>query len=418
LKEKGYHIGHTYKVWSPGTPPNAPYGAEATAYNRAGQRFNRYSQFVSAAEDRRAAREELFGEVRANFRDFLNDRTPGQPFCYWFGPTNCHRTWVRGSGKDLWGLEPEALKGKLPPFLPDHEVVREDLADYLGEVQAFDAALGVLLDELSRIGELDNTLIVVSGDHGVPGFPRGKCNLYDFGVQVALAVRWGERIPGGRNVDDFINLMDLAPTFLDAAGVPAPDVMTGRSFLDVLTSTKGGTVDPARDYVVVGRERHVDDARIDHLPYPQRAIRTRDFLYIHNFKPDRWPMGIAPGFGIAAGPMPSFNELLNDTRVAFGDMDASPTKAWLIDGRDEPDRKDYFDIAFARRPAEELYDLQNDPHQMTNLAGDPRYVAAQERLSQRLQAVLQETGDPRVVGDGSTFDKPPYTTVVGRRSSR
>jgi uncharacterized sulfatase len=261
-------------------------------------------------------------------------------------------------------------------------------------------------------------LIVVSGDHGVPGFPRGKCNLYDFGVQVALAVRWGERVSGGRNVDDFINLMDLAPTFLDAAGVPAPDVMTGRSFLDVLTSTKSGTVDAARDYVVVGRERHVDDARIDHLPYPQRAIRTRDFLYIHNFKPDRWPMGIAPGFGIAAGPMPSINELLNDTRVAFGDMDASPTKAWLIDGRDEPDRKDYFDIAFARRPAEELYDLQNDPHEMTNLAGNPRYVAAQERLSQRLQAVLQETGDPRVVGNGSTFDKPPYTTVVGRRSSR
>ncbi len=98
--------------------------------------------------------------------------------------------------------------------------MRQDVSDYLGEAQAFDAALGVLLQKLEEIGELENTLIVVSGDHGMPGVPRGKCNLYDFGTHVALGVRWGAKVKPGRAVDDFVNLMDLAPTFLEAGGEP------------------------------------------------------------------------------------------------------------------------------------------------------------------------------------------------------
>ena len=294
LKEHGYHIGHSYKVWSPGSPRNAPYGAADHAYNKAGNRFNRFSQFVSASSDHDGAKQTLYEEVRTNFRDFLNDRVKAQPFCYWFGPTNCHRKWVRGSGKLLWGIDPDKLQGKVPPFLPDNGVVREDLCDYLGEVQAFDAGIGVLLDELQRIGELDSTLIVVSGDHGIPGFPRGKCNLYDYGVHVSLAIRWAGKTPAGRTVDDFVNLMDLAPTFLEAAGIEPPDVMTGRSLVGVLTSTQQGQVDATRDFVVVGRERHVAAARTGNLPYPQRAIRTEKFLYIRNFKPERWPMGVGP----------------------------------------------------------------------------------------------------------------------------
>lgn len=414
LRESGYHIGHSYKVWSPGTPRNAPYGAAAHGYNQAGNRFNRFSQFVSEATDQEAAKRQLLDEVRDNFRAFEKKRSEGQPFCYWFGPTNCHRKWVRGSGKQLWGLDPDDLQGKLPPFLPDNATVREDFCDYLGEVQAFDAAVGMLLDELQQLGELENTLIVVSGDHGIPGFPRGKCNLYDFGVHVALAIRWGERVSAGRVVNDFINLMDLAPTFLQAAGVPPPEVMTGRSLVDVLRSDRQGLVDPSRDYVVVGRERHVDTARLGNLPYPQRAIRTADFLYIRNFKPQRWPMGVAPGFGQPDGPLPAFDVLANDTRVAFADLDASPTKAALIEQRQQPGMRRYFEFAFARRPAEELYDLRRDPHQMNNVAEDPDYAADRHELADRLLSVLQRAGDPRVAGDGSTFDKPPFTTTRAR----
>ena len=411
LKDHGYHIGHSHKVWSPGTPADAPYGANSTAYNEAGRKFSGFSQYCSRAADSNAAKHELYEEVRSNFKMFLGDRKSGQPFCYWFGPTNCHRKWVKGSGKTLWGIDPDTLKGKMPPFLPDNEVVREDFADYLGEAQAFDAGVGVLLEELDRIGESENTIVVISGDHGIPGFPRGKCNLVDFGVHVSLAIRWGKKVPAGRTLDDFVCLPDLAATFVEAGGLTPPEVMTGRSLLPILTADKEGLVDESRDSVVVGRERHVAAARTDNLPYPQRAIRTKDFLYIRNFKPDRWPMGIAPGFGSPAGTMPNYEQVEQNTFAAFGDLDASPTKAWIFEHRDDSGMAKYFEFAFGRRPAEELYDLHSDPHQMENLAANPGYDAPRRDLSTRLMKVLTETDDPRVTGDGSTFEMPPFTSI-------
>ncbi|MGE0375102.1 MAG: sulfatase [Planctomycetaceae bacterium] len=412
LQQAAYHIGHTYKVWSPGTPADAPHGGKATGYNARGRKFNQFSQFVSKRDDVEAAKQELFAEVRGNFDSFLAARADGQPFCYWFGPTNCHRTWVQGSGKTLWGIDPESLEGKLPAFLPDVPVIREDFADYLGEVQAFDAALGVLLARLEEIGELDNTLIVVSGDHGIPGFPRGKCNLYDFGVGVSLAARWGAKVPGGRVVDDFVCLPDLAPTFLEAAGLAPPDVMTARSLMNVLTSNAGGQVDPARDHVVTGRERHVAAARNDFLPYPQRALRTDRYLYIRNFKPDRWPMGTGPGFGAPDGPLPSYEQLRQNTFAAFGDLDASPTKAWIITHRSDPGMQPYVDFTVDLRPPEELYDLETDPDCLTNLAAASDHAKTRQQLADRLLSILTQTDDPRVTGNGTTFDTPPFSDPV------
>ena len=409
LKDRGYHIGFTHKVWSPGTPADAPYGGQDFAYHAHGERFNQFSQFVSQQKDIEAGKKILYEEVRGNFRDFLNARPAGKPFCYWFGPTNVHRKWVAGSGKALWGLNPDKLKGKLSGCVTDVEVVREDVADYLGQAQALDAAVGVLLEELEKTGELENTLILMSGDHGIPGFPHGKCNLYDLGVEVALAVRWGKKVPAGRVVDDFVCLPDLCPTFLEAAGETPPAVMTGRSLLGVLTSSKSGTVDPTRDAVVVGRERHVAAARDDNLPYPARAIRTSEFLYIRNFHPERWPTGEGPGFGKAAGPYAPFDVLASDTWAAFADMDASPTKAWLIENREAAGMQPYLAYAFGRRPAEELYDLAKDPDQLHNVADDAAYAQTKSALRERLMTVLKETGDPRVTGDGSTFDRPPYS---------
>ncbi|MEA3209475.1 MAG: N-sulfoglucosamine sulfohydrolase [Chthoniobacter sp.] len=402
LKDKGYHIGFSYKVWSPGTPADAPYGAPANRYVKAGNDINHFGKLVSAAADKEAKKREIFAQVAGNFQQFLEDRKPGQPWCYWFGPTQTHRPFEKGSGQALWGIDPDKLKGKLPAFLPDNEVTREDFSDYLGEAQSFDAAIGVLLKKLEETGELDNTLIVVSGDHGMGGMPRGKCNLYDFGTHVALAVRWGATVPGGRVVDDFVNLMDLAPTFLEAAGETPPPNMTGRSVLKVLKSKSSGQVDPSRTFVISGRERHVDIAREGNLPYPHRSIRTKDFLYIRNFKPDRWPMGTPP-------PPASGVELLtNQTYAGFADMDASPTKAWMIAHRDEPDVKPLFDLAFGKRPGEELYDLKKDPEQMKNVADDPAYQEAKRTLAGQLTTELQRFGDPRVTGDGTTFDKPPF----------
>jgi len=416
LLQSGYHIGKSYKVWSPGTPADAPYGTNAFNYAKSGSRFNQFSQnvtkLVAKGKPIEAAKQELYDEVMGNFNAFLADRKPGQSFCFWFGPTHTHRKWQRGSGKALWGIDPDTLKGKVPKFLPDVPEVREDLADYFGEAQAFDAALGLFLKKLEEIGELDNTVVVMSGDHGAPGFPHGKCNLYDFGTGVALAIR-GPGIKGGRVVDDFVNLMDLAPTFLELGGVERPEVMTGSSLVNVLKSSKSGQVDPSRTWVVTGRERHVASAREGNVPYPQRSLRTKDFLYIINFEPKRWPMG--DPIGLSSGSTPSLTALTEDTYTTFLDMDASPTKAWVVTHREDPAWVNYFNYAFAPRPREELYVLTEDRDQINNVAMDPKFSEIRAQMNVQLMAELQQTGDPRVTGDGKTYERPPFTNPNTKR---
>ena len=424
LKDVGYHLGETHKVWSPGTPVDAPYGGGKFAYEKAGGRFNQFSENVTKLHTSglsiEKSKEVLYGEVRENFDAFLRDRKPGQPFSYFFGPTNVHRKWVKGSGKALWGIEPDQLQGKLPKFLADVPEIREDFADYLGEIQALDAALGLLLNRLEDIGELDNTLVIVSGDHGPPGFPHGKCNLYDFGSGVSLAMRWG-KMKGGRVIDDLTTLADLAPTFLELANVPIPASMTGRSLVKHLRSDQSGQIDPGRTEVFIGRERHVDTARPDCLPYPQRAIRTRDYLYIINFKPDRWPLG--DPYRLDDGDPPSLKELTEITFTTLQDEDAGPAKAWLVSHRTDPQWKWLYDLAYAKRPREELYDLKSDPDQMTNVATLESYASVRRELEQRLLSELKRTNDPRMLDDGKFFETPPMSgpapeTIQGKKTKR
>lgn len=415
LRDAGYHIGKSYKVWSPGSPADAPIGGQKYAYEKAGRAPNNFSEEATARVEKgmsvAQAREEILAQVRKNFDAFLADRKPGQPWLYFFGPTTTHRTWVKGSGKKLWGIDPDSLKGKMPKFLPDVPEVREDVADYLGECQAVDAYVGVLMDRLEECGEIDRTLVVISGDHGMPGVPSGKCNLYDHGVAVALVAR----VPGGKGgrvVDDFVCLPDLAPTFMEVGGVTPPSGLYGRSLLPLLRSDASGQVDPTRTWVVTGRERHVAAARDGLLPYPMRALRTKDFVYVRNFAADRWPMG-APGVATNA-VLPATEALERNTYLAYADMDASPTKAWLIEHRDDPPWRWHYEFAFGKRPAEELYDLRNDPDQVHNVATHPDYAATKEKLAAELMKRLTEANDPRVSGDGAMFDRPPFTDPVER----
>lgn len=410
LKDAGYHIGKSYKVWGPGTPADAPYGGQKYAYQKAGGRFNNFSENVSTmvaqGKELEAAKQEMYHEVLGNFRDFLSARPSDSPFCFWFGPTNVHRSWKQGSGKALWQIDPDALQGKMPPFLPDVPEVREDLADYFGEIQALDTMLGLLIEDLTKRGELENTLIVISGDHGAPGFPHGKCNLYDFGTGVSLAIA-GPGVKGGRVVDDFVNLPDLAPTFLEAGGVAVPEVMTGKSLWPVLKSAKSGLVDESRTWVVTGRERHVENARADYMPYPQRAIHTADHLLIINFKPDRYPMG--DPYRLDSSDPPTYEEIRDETRSTLPDEDSGPTKAWLVGQRNSPEWKAHFDWVYGKRPRVELYDLKKDPHQAKNVAEDPAYAQVKGGLEKRLMDELQRTGDPRLVEDGKFFETPPMS---------
>ena len=154
-------------------------------------------------------------------------------------------------------------------------------------------------------------------------------------------------------------------------------------------------------------------AREGCLPYPQRAIRTRDFLYIHNFEPDRWPAGDPSDLHDGNIEPPSLELLCSDTRAAYADMDASPTKAWMIHHRREAGVRNLFHLGFGKRPQEELYDLRDDPDYMTNVASDPRYGAVQCELNGRLMRVLRAQKDPRLVESPCRFEQPPYAGPAG-----
>ena len=420
LEDKGYHIGYTYKVWSPGKMENAPYGGQRTRYEPSGNKWREFSQEVTKRVPElgvKGAKEVLFDEVRSNFLAFMDDVPDGDPFCYWFGPVNTHRVWERGSGKTLWGMDPDNLKGKMPDFLPDVHDIREDFNDYLGEVQAVDAGVGIILEELEKAGELDNTLIVISGDHGIPGFPRAKCNLYDIGSQVTLAARWPGKIEAGKVINEFVNLMSLAPTFLEAAG-EKPNANMTHSILPLMTSTPVDPPESNYEYVVTGRERHSDFARAGAVPYPSRGIRTKDFLYIRNFAPDRWPIGDPNALEDPTLVDPDEirrleQAVLDNTEPAiFADIDAGPTKTFMLINREEEDIKPKFQLAFGKRPAEELYDLNSDPYYMNNVAEDPAYADTLKNLSNTLMGVLEKHGDPRITEEDCRFENSPYAGII------
>jgi arylsulfatase A-like enzyme len=358
LAAAGYHVGCQGKAWGPG---NVPLSGRAT--NHGGQKYSSFVEFLKASDQKR-------------------------PWCFWVSSQDPHRPYDVGSGRAA-GLDVD--RTPVPPYLPDTEAVRSDICDYYRAIERFDGDVGQLLDTLRQSAASDNTLVVLCSDNGWQ-MPRGLANLYDAGTRVPLLVSWPARVAGGRVVDDMVDLKDLAPTFLDAAQLPVPKTMTARSLMGILRSNRAGRVEEARGHVLIGRERHAL-CRQDALGYPARAIRTYDHLYIRNFAPDRWPAGDPP---------------------LFGDVDAHmlhypcATKLFLLARRQDPKIAPLFDIAFAKRPAEELYDLGRDPHQMHNLAGDPAHDPIRRRLAEALTRQLKATGDPRVVGGRLPWDTTMY----------
>lgn len=316
------------------------------------------------------------GKAYGSFERFLAELPAGKPFCFWFGSSNPHRPYQPGSGLAKGKRLEEA---EVPAFLPDVAEVRSDLLDYYAEIDAFDRELGRILDALEKSGKADDTLLIVTGDNGMP-FPRAKTNLYDYGVRVPLAVRWPARIRGGRVVDDFVSLTDCAPTILNAAGLEPLPEMTARSFLEVLLSGKSGRVDPARDRAVFGRERHGTS-------WPCRGLRNEGFLYIRNFKPERLE-------GLV--------------------FDNGPSSRFLFDHASDPRYRRFHDLAFGPRGEEELYEAGSDPGQVVNLAGRPEHAATLKRMRAEFEAELRRTEDPRILGRGEIFDNYPDASEKAR----
>ncbi len=339
---------------------------------------------------------EVDGKKFSSLNQFLKERPDDQPFCFWFGASDPHRTYIWESGVRS-GMKLEDVE--VPPFYPDSEIIRKDILDYYWEVQRFDRQVGEALAIIEEKGELDNTIVVMTGDHGFP-FPRGKSNLYDYGARVPLAIKWHKAVPRNRVVTDFVSTTDLAPTFLEAAGVDILPGTTGRSLLPILKSDAEGRVSSDREYVLTGKERHTL-AQFDHPGgTPMRAIRTDNFLYIHNFKPDRWPAGHPDG---------SYHGKI------YMDIDDSPTKSYIIDHKNHPDMEIYWLLSCGKRPADELYDLRLDPHQLYNVADRTEYADTMKRLKEQLFADLKKYEDPRIIGGADAFDNYKYTGYLLRQ---
>jgi N-sulfoglucosamine sulfohydrolase len=372
LRDAGYHIGYTGKGWGPGI-----YEGDE---NPAGPEFNKikltppYKGITNI-------------DYAANFEAFLNEKTDETPFCFWLGTKEPHRFYELDSWKKTAKKLEEA---EVPPFFPDNATVRGDILDYALEVEWFDTHIGRTIKILEDKGLLENTLIVISSDHGMP-FPRVKGQIYEEGFHVPLITYWKGVIQSGRVIDDFVSFPDFAPTFMEVAGLQPHKQMTGKSFLNLLKSDKSGQVDKERNHVLLMKERHdVGRANEDgtDLAYPVRAIRNNQYLYAHNIQPERWPVG-NPEYG-------------------FMNCDGSPTKSYLTKLKPEDSEYHFFEMSFAKRPEEELYDINKDPHCMNNLALLAEYTPIMKSLRSQMESELAAQGDPRTLGNGAIFDKYTY----------
>lgn len=385
LETSGYQIGYTGKAWGPGNWKDAGWTRNPVGIEYNDVRFEEvpYSGISKI-------------NYAGNFQSFLEKKPADKPFFFWFGAQEPHRNYQYGSGR-LAGLDPAGLK--VPGFLPSNDSIITDLLDYALEISWFDQQLEKMIAMLEQSGELANTIIVVTADNGMP-FPHAKANLQEYGIHVPLAI-CGPSIRGGRKVDDLVSLIDLAPTFLELAGTALSEGISGKSLVPLLTSQHSGTIDTTRNFILSGRERHTH-ARPDNTGYPARALRNQNYLYIKNFKPDRWPAGDPP-------PKDQDKKVLGPDMKAivlgYEDIDDSPTKEIMLRGKNTwPEQ---FQAAFAKRPAEELYDIQTDPLCMHDLSEDPRYTNVMGDLRRQLEQLLAGQEDPRMGDHGDVFDSYP-----------
>jgi arylsulfatase A-like enzyme len=382
LVSKGWNVGITGKGWGPGIANDAdgkPRKITGKAYDR--RKTQPPTKQISS------------NDYAANFIDFLEAAPSDSPWCFWYGSTEPHRAYEFQSGVTKGGKQLTDID-RVPEYWPDNETVRHDMLDYALEVEYSDSHLGRMVAELEKRGLLDDTLIIVTSDHGMP-FPRVKGYAYHDSNHIPMAVRWPKGIKAaGRVIDDFVSFIDIAPTILDAAGVAETDSgmmpITGKSWRPIFESEKSGRVVAERDHVLVGKER-TDVGRPNNAGYPIRGIVTDEYLYVQNYEPTRWPAG--------------------NPETGYMDTDASPTKSLIIDfGR--KDRLDpFWKFNFGMRPADELYSFSRNRDCVENLAADAKYTSTVAMLRNRMESELKLQKDPRMFGQGHLFDE--YKPTAG-----
>lgn len=367
LQEHGWMAGYTAKGWGPG---------DARGRALTGKAWNRRkvqdppADFLSKYD------------YAANFADFL-DAAEGRPWIFWAGAREPHRPYQAEAGRTLAGKSPEEID-RVPAYWPDDGTIRDDLLDYAFEIEYFDSQLGRMLSLLEEKGQLENTLVIVTSDNGMP-FPRAKGNAYLSGVHVPLAIMWQRGLRNPKRTSDApVSFVDFVPTLLELLEEPANCMeYQGASFAGLIT----GEGVPPRDHILLGRERH-DIARPDSLGYPVRGILKDSVLYLRNFRPDRWPAG--------------------NPSLGYRDTDTSPTKGRLLELRRSGSDDSFWSLAFGKRPKEELYDLRTDPDCLQNLAGKPSWWLKKHQLWRLLRKELRAQGDPRITGKDAPFETYPY----------
>ena len=380
LADHGYHVGFTGKGWGPGVALDA----DGNRRELAGTPFQEHK--TEPPSDLMSP-----NDYARNFEAFLATRPEGEPFAFWYGGTEPHRAYAYESGTAR--RQPSDVTA-VPGYWPDTDAVRTDMLDYAFEIEHFDSHLGRMLALLEEQGELENTLVVVTADNGMP-FPRVKGQVYEASNHMPLAVMWAEGIESpGREVDDFVSFLDLAPTFLEVTGLSEGESgmqpIEGRSFADLF---KVGREGRKRDHAILGKERH-DIGRPGDVGYPVRGIVTEDWLYLVNFEPDRWPAG--------------------NPETGYLNTDGSPTKTTILDMRRSGGDDRYWRWSFGLRPGEELYRIASDPDCLENLAEQEEHAELKESLRTRLFQALEAQDDPRMKGEGHVFDEYPYSDEGGR----
>jgi len=296
---------------------------------------------------------DYYGGPREPFAAFFDRLPRGKPFFLQIGFTDPHRPYQKGA------VTPphDPARVRVPAFLPDSAEVREDLALYYDEIARMDGEAGQVLDLLEKRGLTGNTMVVFTADNGMP-FPRAKCSLYDPGIGVPLIVRWPGRVKPGTISEELVSLIDLPETFLDAAGAAIPPAMRGRSLLSLLVGRGGAP----REAIFAERNWH------DNLDLI-RGVRTPHYKLIQNYRPE---LPYRPSLDLERSPSwKSYLELSRGGKL-------SPAHRQLL----EP-----------RRPEVELYDLDKDPDEFRNLAGDAAHAGTVKKLQGTLSQWMHETND-------------------------
>jgi arylsulfatase A-like enzyme len=292
----------------------------------------------------------------AKVNEFFGKCPKGKPFFLWISFNDPHHPWDRNAIPQPH--DPKKLV--LPPYLPDLPGVREDLARYCDEVARMDEEFQWVMDILEQRGVVGNTLVAFMGDNGL-AFPHGKGSLYDPGLNVPLMVRWPGKVKPGSSSTELISGEDLAPTMLEAAGLPVPKEMSGRSFLGLLR----GESYQGRPYIFAARLVHGNSA---YTPTTKantfdlsRSVRSKSFKLIYNCTPQQ----------------------------IYAPVDSANDRSWkeIVAAHDAGTLAPVFERAYFTqpRPVIELFDLEKDPAELNNLGGRPEFAAVERELKIALQ---------------------------------